>query len=420
MTAPIDPKFIFAKRTSRWRFAGRILALAIALWGVAPLCGLHAAQLGFGRTARIPISEFSRMIREFSEHGGDFPTDNLTSNERNYLQVVGKLKEMGISGGAYIGVGPEQNFSYIAKIRPRIAFIVDIRHQAIVQHLLYKAIFHRAENRAQFLSLLFSKPVPATRSVTAGPFEKLLDYISEAPTSREAYLENLKAIRQTIEEDFQYPLTAEDAKGLEHIYNFFWEDNLTVGFRFGKGGKIPGQWGFPELRDLLLATDLNGKQGNFLAREDDYKFVRKLQEQNRVIPIEGDFAGTKALAAVASYLRKNGYTVSAFYTSNVEEYLYENKVYGRFEENVAKLPVSDRSVFIRAVRAAWAPHTFWSATDHITPFLQKIPVFLEDFKAGLLPDYWSLVTTHYIAATESHRQYLPLPAPQPILRPAAP
>jgi hypothetical protein len=369
--------------------------------------------LSFHRAGRIPIKEFSRMIQDFSENGGDFPTDNLTSNERNYLQVSGKLKELGVSGGAYIGVGPEQNFSYIAKIRPRIAFIVDIRRQAIIQHLMYKALFHLAKNRAQFLSLLFSKPVPKARYDTDGSFDPLLDYIAAAPTTQETFEANFNRIRKTIEVDFQFPLTPEDIRGLLHIFNYFWHDNLTVGFRFGKAGKVPGPWGFPDLRELLLATDLDGNRGNFLATEESYQFVRKLQEQNRVIPVNGDFAGVKALASVARYLRKNGYTVSAFYTSNVEEYLYENRVFGRFAENVRQLPVSDHSVFIRAVRSGWYPHSFWALAEHITPFLQKIPDFLADYQAGILPDYWSLVTTHPIPAAESLRQFLPKPAPRP-------
>src|SRR5919108_2267894 len=108
----------------------------------------------------LSASEFSRLIREFSEAGGFFRSDNFTSNETAYLTVVDKLRQLNATGGAYIGVGPEQNFTYIAKIKPRIAFIVDIRRQAMVQHLMYKAIFHLSPNRAQFISRLLSKPLP--------------------------------------------------------------------------------------------------------------------------------------------------------------------------------------------------------------------------------------------------------------------
>jgi len=385
-----------------------VLALAVGI--LLPMESLRAAPLGLFHRARIPISEFSRMIEDFSEHGGDFPTDNLTSNERNYLEIAGKLHEIGVSGGAYIGVGPEQNFSYIAKVRPRIAFIVDIRRQAIVQHLLYKAIFHLASNRAQFLALLFSRPAPTARFESSDSFEPLLNYISQSPGTEDAFRANLATIQNTIQVDFQIRLSAKDLQSLEHVYGFFWHDNLSVGFRFGHDGNIPGPWGFPVFKDLLLATDSNGKRGNFLASEKDYEFVRRLQENNRIIPVEGDFAGAKALASVANYLRQHHYTVSAFYTSNVEEYLYDGKVFGRFEANVAQLPLSDHSVFIRAVRSGWALHSFWAPNDRITPFLEKIPVFLADYKAGRLPDYWSLVTTDYIASDGSRKENLPSPA----------
>src|SRR5262245_4645916 len=75
--------------------------------------------------------EFSRLVRDLSEEGGYFRSDNFTSNETSYLHVVDKLRQLGATGGAYVGVGPEQNFTYIAKVRPRIAFIVDIRRQAM-------------------------------------------------------------------------------------------------------------------------------------------------------------------------------------------------------------------------------------------------------------------------------------------------
>ena len=76
-----------------------------------------------------------------SEPGGYFDTDNLISNESSYLQVVPELRRAGISGGAYLGVGPDQNFTYIAEIRPAIAFIVDIRRDNLLLHLLFKALF---------------------------------------------------------------------------------------------------------------------------------------------------------------------------------------------------------------------------------------------------------------------------------------
>src|SRR6185503_16574671 len=80
--------------------------------------------------------------------------------ERSYLDVVPALKAAGVAGGAYIGVGPDQNFSYIAQVRPAIAFIVDIRRDNLLLHLLFKALFTSAQNRVEYVSLLTGRPPP--------------------------------------------------------------------------------------------------------------------------------------------------------------------------------------------------------------------------------------------------------------------
>lgn len=82
-----------------------------------------------------------------SQEGGSFRSHNFTSNETAYWTVVDKMRQLGTTGGAYVGVGPEQNFTYLAKVRPRVAFLVDIRRQAIIQHLMYKAIFYLSPTR---------------------------------------------------------------------------------------------------------------------------------------------------------------------------------------------------------------------------------------------------------------------------------
>src|SRR5262249_49778651 len=154
----------------------------------------------------IPTSEFTRMIRDFSEEGGYFMSDNFTSNETSYLHIIDKLREIGVTGGAYIGVGPEQNFTYIAKIRPRIAFIVDIRRQAMIQDLMYKAIFQLSPNRAQFLSRLLSKPLPKEGTpAPEAPVADLMTFFGKIASTDQAYASNLAEIKKIIQDDFQFP-----------------------------------------------------------------------------------------------------------------------------------------------------------------------------------------------------------------------
>jgi hypothetical protein len=261
---------------------------------------------------------------------------------------------------------------------------------------MYKAIFHLAENRAQFLAILFSKP-------TAGldfpkrdaPIEEILKYVSATRTSEEAYHANLSRLNRTIEQDFQFPLSSSDQEDLSYVFNSFWKSDLKISFRMAGNGFYGGQ--FPNLADLILSTDQEGKLGNFLAREDDYEFVRRMHEQNRIIPVVGDFGGTKALAKVGDYLRQNGYTLTAFYTSNVEQFLFDGQLFPNFVNNVRHMPINDKSVILRAVRAGGPRHPAWIPGARMTPLLEPVSIFLKDYDAGLYPDYWSLITTHYIS-----------------------
>ena len=110
---------------------------------------------------RLSDAEFWKLETDISEPGGYFRIeDNYTSNEREVGALFTMLRESSVEGGVYMGVGPEQNFTYIAAIRPAMAFIVDIRRQAVMQHLMFKAMFELAKDRADFISLLFAKPRP--------------------------------------------------------------------------------------------------------------------------------------------------------------------------------------------------------------------------------------------------------------------
>ncbi len=347
----------------------------------------------------IPVEEFSRMIRDFSEEGGYFLTDNFVSNETSYLHVLGKLGELAATGeGAYIGVGPEQNFTYIAKVRPRIAFIVDIRRQAMIQQLMYKAIFHLSENRAQFLSRLFSRPLAGESAPgTDTSLPELLMYFDRTPGVERTFRENLAILEETIQEDFKFPLSSDDRDALEYVYTAFWEENLNIRFWFS------GRWSwgrFPTMRAILLEKDLRGQRANFLAKAEDYQFVRELHLRNRIIPLVGDFAGSKTFAAMGDYLRKNGHSVSVFYTSNVEQYLFRSGVFGTYVENVRKLPIGEKSLFIRAFTGMGGLHPARIPGHRLTTILQEMTVFLEDYDQKLYSDYWALVTTHFIGGNE--------------------
>ncbi len=350
--------------------------------------------------AGIPAAEFARIVKEFSEEGGNYFSENLTSNESAYLYIVDKLAEHGYTGGAYIGVGPEQNFTYIAKVRPSIAFIVDIRRQAMIQHMMFKAIFQRADDRGEFLSILFSKPLAGPEAPRRGmDLERVINYFDTAESSKKIYSENLRRIVQTIENDFRFPLTSEDRESLEHVFRSFYEADLTARFAIAGFPYSPSRGPqFPTLAHLIYATDGQGKLGNFLAIEQDYDYVRDLHRQNRIIPLVGDFGGRKALAAVANYLRQHHYTLTAYYSSNVEEYLFADDTFAQFAENLRRMPLTHRSLMIRAIRTRGWPHPANIEGHAMSLVLQPLQSFLKSYDEKRFPTYWHLIYSDYIGA----------------------
>ena len=121
-----------------------------------------AAPVASGAQTAIPPrftdTELWRLVADFSEPGGYFRSDNFLSNEVGYQFVIADLVGLIKPGGVYLGVGPEQNFTYIAALKPKVAIIFDIRRGNLIEHLMYKALFELSSDRADFLSRLFSRP----------------------------------------------------------------------------------------------------------------------------------------------------------------------------------------------------------------------------------------------------------------------
>ena len=149
--------------------------------------------------ARFPDDAYWRMVSEFSESGGTFSSEKLVSNELYFQHVIPALMSAK-RGDVYLGVGPEQNFTYIAALEPKLAFIIDIRRGNLQEILMYKTLFEMATDRADFISMLFSRKRPvgvselstaselfdAYASVKSDPdlFSKSLGFLSQLPAYR--------------------------------------------------------------------------------------------------------------------------------------------------------------------------------------------------------------------------------------------
>lgn len=284
-------------------------------------------------------SEFWRLVTEFSEPGGNFASQ-LMSNEDSAQHVMPGLEEVP-TGGAYVGVGEEQNFTYLATLRPSIAFIVDIRRDNLIELLWYKAAIEQSPTRADFICRMFSKVKPASLTVSA-PVEDLLAACDAAAASETLLDENLRVTVDRVAAIKGEPVAATDEALLRRMMTTFMSGGPSRMRGFGDRNQ-------PTYADVMVAKDPTGRQRSFLASEDRYATIRQMQRENRIVPIVGNFAGDKALRAVGQYLDRRGLVVNAFYVSNVERYLFDQKVHDRFLANVRALPTSERSVFIRSI-----------------------------------------------------------------------
>ena len=298
--------------------------------------------------ARLSDSTFWRMITDLSEAGGFFRSDNFVSNETSYQYVIPELQRTIRPGGVYLGVAPDQNFTYLVALRPRIAFIIDIRRQNLVHHLLYKAIVEMVPDRAGFMSLLFSRPRPDGIDGDATP-EALFNAFANVPADTIQFTANLTAITEWLVKRHGFPLLPTDVQSLEYIYRAFMTAGPEITYAFPNGGgRGLGRW--PSFSQLMLESDGQGNNRAYLASEANFGLLKDLETRNLIVPLVGNFSGDKTVRAVGHYLREHGATVSVFYTSNVEQYLFQQgDDWQRFYANVATLPLDSTSTFIRSL-----------------------------------------------------------------------
>lgn len=296
--------------------------------------------------ARFTAEAFWQLSKDLSEPNGFFRSDNLLSNEIWFQHVIPDLIGLTKPGGAYVGVGPEQNFTYIAAVKPRIAFIVDIRRGNLHLHLMYKALFEQSADRADFVSKLFSRPRPDGLNEHA-TVDQLFEAYSRTTPSAELYAANLASLRVHLTAIRRLPLSSEDLAGIDYVYRSFHVHGPEIQYRPNAGR---GWRSYATYADLMTATDADGQSRSYLASEETFRFVKDLHSRNMLVPVVGNFGGPKALRAVGRYLDEHGVTVSAFYLSNVEQYLRQDRLWRDFCGNAASLPLDGTSQFIRSVR----------------------------------------------------------------------
>lgn len=363
----------------------RLSVIAFTLAMTVSMTAVPALRAARPLPAQLSDEAFWKIIEDFSEDGGTFTSENFSSNELGYEMLIPKLQEIVKPGRVYLGVGPEQNFQYISGLKPSMAFIIDIRRQNMIQHLMYKAAFEMSENRADFLSIIFSRRRPEGLSETSATQELFDAYLA---AGRDDTLEeaDLRAIKDLLIHRHGFKLTLDDEATIDHVFEVFAVYGATLNYSSNinaRGEATPGRGGVNNVpyADLMLLVDENGVNRSYLASEESFRFVKELEGKNLLIPLVGNFGGPKAIRAVGTYLKEHNATVGAFYLSNVEQYLFKPpqagpSIHKQFYSNVATLQLDDSSIFIRSGQPLDRPRN-----GGLIPMMSSILEVLSEFKA---------------------------------------
>jgi hypothetical protein len=343
--------------------------------------------------ARYADSTFWRLSTELSEPGGYFRSDNLLSNETSFQWVVPTLQAMTRPDGVYLGVAPEQNFTFIAALKPKVAFIIDIRRGNLLAHLMYKALFETTDNRVDFAFRLFGRMRPADVPLTVG-VEELFARIGSMPLDTTYARRSLNEIKTHLTKARGFPLSADDLDYIEYIYVTF--SGVGPGVRYNMSGPGAGIGGFrggrsrmPNYADLMTETDSLGVHRSYLATDENFRVIKDMQERNVIIPFTGDFAGPKAIRAFGRYVRDHNAVVQAIYVSNVEQYLFQDPDnWRRYYDNVATLPTDSTSVFIRSASQGYLRQQ--SQNSQQNELICPVADHMKGFKAGNIRGYWDI------------------------------
>jgi hypothetical protein len=367
--------------TRRW--PRRLALIAVLAVGAQTVVRVAPAAL----PARLSDAEFWRLSQEWSEPNGFFRSDNLVSNEDAFQVVIPDLVSTVKPGGVYLGVGPDQNFTFIAAVQPGIAFITDIRRGNLLVHLMYKALFELSADRAEFLSRLLARPRPDGLD-DATDVRQLFQAFSGVAPSRELYDATFRAVVTHLRTQHGMSLDSDDTEGIAYVLSSFYAVGPYLSY---SNSGFPGRGGrYPSFQDLQVATDAAGVAHGYLASEATYRVVRTLEQNNLIVPIVGNFAGPKALKSVGAWVRDHGGTVTTFYASNVEQYLFQDGIWAEFAGNLAALPIDGTSTFVRSCFMNCVSSNVGTGSRAVM-MLDSLAGLVKDAKAGRITSYWDVL-----------------------------
>jgi hypothetical protein len=117
--------------------------------------------------------------------------------------------------------------------------------------------------------------------------------------------------------------------------------------------------------------------------------VRALQQNNLFVPLVGNFSGPKTLRGIGAWSRARGAKITAFYTSNVEQYLFQDGLWNDFAANVASMPLDGTSTLIRSCFNSCLNSAFGS---RVVMLLDSMQDMVKAQQAGQILSYYDVLS----------------------------
>lgn len=313
---------------------------------------------------------YKALLERLSEPpAGPASADNLMTNEDSIASVLDRVRELP-GRTAYLGVGPDQNYSMIAAARHSVALILDYRTKNRNLHLLHKPLVEMSADRRAYLSRFWARS-PMIDPAAWADAARLVAAFAATPMKPELLAEAQDMVRRSLEsEGFR---SEEDLAEIRKI-----QARLAGP---GPDARFLALKMYPAIGHLIAMKTRSGRPGHWLADDALYAEVRRLHQADAILPVVADWAGTQAMPKIAAYLNSSQFEVGCVYVSDVEFFLFRAGSFDRYVANLARLPIADEAVIVRSSTRE-IDHPERIPGNSSTTIVRSLPKFLEDARAG--------------------------------------
>ncbi len=341
-------------------------------WCAAVTAALASQARLPGGDASKPGPDYRATLDRLSEPPtGPVSADNLMTNEDSIASVLDRVSQLP-GGTAYLGVGPDQNFSLIAAARPSVALILDYRTKNQHLHLLHKSLIEQSANRSAYLSRLWARS-PVIDAAARGDAARLVAAYAAAPLKPDMLEESREAVRRSLlDMGFRSETDLAEIARIQARLAGPGPDARFLALRM-----------YPPIGRFIAMKTRSGRPGHWLADDSLYMAMRQLQQADALLPVVADWAGSRAMPKTAAYLSKKRSKVGCVYVSDVEFFLFRAGSFDRYVANLVRLPIADEAVIVRTSTRE-IDHPERMAGNSSTTIVCSLPAFLEAARAGKL------------------------------------